>query len=135
MGDNLPLIDSTMRLRDGRTLAYAEYGDPIGTPVIYLHGTPASRLLYWAANMPAAGIRLISIDRPGYGRSDFHTNWEILDWPADVAQLVDALAIEHFAVMGISGGGPYAAACAFGLPTRVTSATLICSPAPLQIDI
>jgi pimeloyl-ACP methyl ester carboxylesterase len=118
---------TTITLSDGRTLAYAEYGDQDGSPAFYFHGTPGcrfeGRFLHDAAR--ANGMRLIAVDRPGYGRSSYQHNRRIEDWPDDVAQLADALGIDRFAVIGLSGGGPHAQACAAKLADRVTSAQIV----------
>jgi len=122
----------TLRLRDGRDLGYAEYGDAAGAPVFVFHGSPGSRLQVGAAHGPAQarGIRIIAPDRPGLGLSTRQPGREIADWPGDVRELADALGIARFAVIGISGGGPYAAACAWGLPERITRAGIISGVAP-----
>lgn len=120
-------------LRDGRVLGYTQTGDPGGRPVFFFHGTPGSRLQRHP-NEPIAremGVRLIGIDRPGYGLSDFQPDRTLLDWPADVAQLADALHLDRFAALGLSGGAPYLLACAHQLPERLTSATVISGMGPL----
>lgn len=118
---------STVTLRDGRTLAYAEYGRARGTPAFYFHGTPGGRLegqhLDEAARLH--NVRLITVDRPGYGRSDFDKDRRLTDWPADVSDLAGALDIGRFAVVGLSGGGPHAQACAAAIPDRVTTAVIV----------
>lgn len=130
-----PLRDSQITLHDGRTLAYAEYGSPDGHPVMLFHGRPGGRLQFPPAiRAGAAKTRIIPVERPGYGRSDFHTGWGMLDWADDVAALADALDINRFAVVGVSGGGPYAAACAYRLADRVQVVGLVSSPAPLLPD-
>jgi pimeloyl-ACP methyl ester carboxylesterase len=128
------LPEGEIRLRDGRRLAYAEYGDPQGKPILFFHGTPGSRLFHHPDNSAAAsaGARIIAVDRPGFGRSDFKPDRTLLDWPGDVVQLADALNIERFAVMGYSAGGPYAAVCASAIPDRLTAAGLVSSIAPLD---
>jgi pimeloyl-ACP methyl ester carboxylesterase len=78
----------------------------------------------------AAGIHLIAPDRPGYGRSEFQSNRQLLNWPDDIAQLANYLQIDRFALMGHSGGGPHVAAVAYKLPDRVTSASFVSSAAP-----
>jgi pimeloyl-ACP methyl ester carboxylesterase len=122
------LTSQQLTLRDGRRLGYAEFGAPDGRPVIYCHGFPASRLEMRLGHEAAArsGIRLIAPDRPGYGLSDFQPGRRISDWPRDAAELADALALGRFGVLGISGGGPYAIACAAALPGRVTVAGIVC---------
>jgi pimeloyl-ACP methyl ester carboxylesterase len=123
-----------IHLRDGRALGYAEYGDPAGKPVFFFHGLPGSRLQRYPDDSIAAELhaRVITIDRPGIGLSDFQPGRKLLDWPADVAQLADTLKIDKFAAMGLSGGGPYLLACAYKLPERLTSAIVISGLAPLD---
>jgi pimeloyl-ACP methyl ester carboxylesterase len=121
-----------LRLPDGRRLAYAEYGAPDGAPVLYFHGFPSSRreagLMH--ADALAAGARIIAPDRPGYGDSDDAPERQLADWANDCAALATALALKRFAVIGVSGGGPYALACARFLPERLpgqlAGCTLVC---------
>ena len=127
-------MDSTLRLADGRQLGYVEYDQADGRPVFYFHGFPGSRLearlLHDSAEK--AGIRIIAPDRPGCGLSTYQPRRTLLDWPADVAALADSLKITTFSVVGISGGGPYALACAAKLPGRLASVILISSLGPLD---
>lgn len=97
---------------NGRQLAYATYGDPDGTPVLFVHGTPGSRLLGRLLDEPAAeqGLRLVAPDRPGIGRSD-DAAVGIEEWPADVTALLDHLDTDAANVVGFSGGAPFALAC------------------------
>jgi pimeloyl-ACP methyl ester carboxylesterase len=125
-------MDSAFALSDGRALGYAEWGPPDGAPVLGFHGTSLSRLAHLGEDAPrAAGVRLILVDRPGYGRSDLHPGRTLLDWPRDIAELADGLGIDCFAVFGMSGGGPHAASCAYALPDRVSALGLVSSPAPV----
>ncbi|WP_445164353.1 alpha/beta fold hydrolase [Mycobacterium sp. Dal123C01] len=117
----------------GRRLSYADYGDPTGFVVLNAHGGLACRLDV-AAAAPVAklcGVRLISPDRPGVGRSDSQPGRTILDWARDVAELLDGLDVDRFAVMGWSLGGQYAAAVSYALPQRVTRAAIIAGALPL----
>lgn len=119
-------IDRQIQLRDGRQLGYAEYGDPQGRPWLYYHGIPSSRLeagLHHAAAR-RENIRVIAVDRPGYGLSDFQPSRKIGDWPDDVLQLVDGLGIGRFGVLGVSAGGPYALACAWKIPDRLSAVAI-----------
>lgn len=127
--------DRTMELSDGRRLGYAEFGDHAGAPVMYFHGWPGARVegLLGDDAARASGVRLVSIDRPGMGLSTFQSNRELLDWPDDVIEIAGSLGLTRFAVLGISGGGPYAAACAWKLPDRLTSAGIVSSLAPFDI--
>jgi pimeloyl-ACP methyl ester carboxylesterase len=126
--------DGVIRRADGRRLGYAEYGDPEGRPLIYCHGFPASRLEAALLDPSArkAGVRVIAADRPGCGLSDFRPDRRIGDWPGDVVELADALGIDRFAVVGVSGGGPYALACARKIPQRLTAAGVVCGLGPVN---
>jgi len=126
--------DNIFHLRDGRVLGYAEYGDPNGTPVFFFHGLPGSRRQRHPDESIAIGLgaRIITLDRPGYGFSDFQPGRTLLDWPDDVAQLADALHIEQYAAIGLAGGGPYLLACAYNMPERLTSATVISGMGPVD---
>ena len=97
---------ATVRAVDGRTLVYAEAGDPNGAPVFYFHGLPGSRSDFDRLGIPEAlvdsGVRLIGVDRPGFGASDFQPGRRYDDWPADVATVADELGISRFAVLGRS---------------------------------
>lgn len=123
-----------MRLHDGRGLAYAEWGDPRGRPVLFFHGMLGSRLQRHPDESIARrlGVRPITIDRPGCGPSDFRRGRRLLDWPGDVAQLADALGLGRFALVGWSGSGPYVAACAFAMPDRVTAGAMVSNLGPLD---
>lgn len=128
----LPRIDTFVQLSDKRRLAYAEYGDSNGAPVLLLHGLPGSRLSWGLIpNNPfPPGLRIIAPDRPGYGQSDPKPRRTLLDWANDITELADALKIERFAVVGVSGGGPGALACAWKMPERLTSVGVVACPAP-----
>jgi pimeloyl-ACP methyl ester carboxylesterase len=125
-------VAATVELRDGRALGYEEWGQADGYPVLGFGGTPNSGLEgLGAEHADAAGVRMVVVDRPGYGRSDFQPDRKLLDWPGDVAELAGALAIDRFAVFGMSGGGPHAAACAYELRDRVSALGLVSSPGPV----
>ena len=119
---------------DGRRLAFREYGAPNGAPVFYFHGWPGSRLDFAPnhAAAVAAGVRVIAVDRPGMGGSDWQRGRRVLDWPADVAAVADTLGLDRFAVLGFSFGGPYARACGYALAERVTRVILVSSVGPLD---
>ena len=127
-----PRIDNVVQLSDQRQLAYAEYGEPDGTPVFLFHGLPGSRLSwgYIPDNPFPPGLRIIAPDRPGYGGSDPKPGRTLLEWADDITWLADALTVEKFAVLGISGGGPGALACAWKQPERLTSVGVVSSAAP-----
>lgn len=127
-------LRQTATLRDGRTLGYAEFGDPRGRPILYFHGFPTSRL-DWPLNDPSdaasdLGVRIVAPDRPGIGLSDFKPGFRILDWPGDVSALADALGLDRFSVLGVSGGAPFALACAHAIPRRLDSITVVSGMGP-----
>ena len=130
----VPRSDVVVTLHDGRSLAYAEWGDSAGRPVVLFHGTPGSRLLCPDEDATAsAGVRLVTIDRPGYGRSDPHPNHSLLTWADDYAELHDLLGLPPCPIVGWSGGGPYALACAVRAPALVSSVGLAASSAPAEV--
>jgi len=123
-----------MTLSDGRDLGWLELGTTDGWPIFGFHGTPGSRLQVGIdeAAVRRAGVRLIAPDRPGYGLSSFQPGRRLVDWPADVAQLADHLAVDRFSVIGISGGGPHAAVCASLLAERLVAAGIVSGEGPLS---
>ena len=118
---------------DGRVLAWQDGGDPHGYPVIGLHGTPGCRLARVADDRvyADAGVRYVTTDRAGYGRSSRNHGRLVADEAADVAVVADALGLDTFAVSGGSGGGPHALAVAALLPDRVTRVASLAGLAPL----
>jgi pimeloyl-ACP methyl ester carboxylesterase len=126
------LSDQVTQARDGRSLAFAEWGDPNGFPLFSLHGTPSSRFArhHDENAYVKAGARLITYDRPGYGGSDRQPGRRVVDCVEDVGAIADTLGLERFAVRGGSGGGPHVLAVAARLPGRVTKAECASSPAP-----
>lgn len=118
--------------RGGRRVAYAEYGAPGGAPVLFCHGTPGSRVLGAVLDEAAteADVRLLVPDRPGMGRSPHRPEREIVEWAAAAELLVDELSLEEVGVVGFSGGGPYALACAASSPDVVSEVGLLASAAP-----
>jgi len=120
---------------NGRTLEFAEFGDLGGKPVFYFHGFPGSRLEAEIAE-PAAidlNLRIIALDRPGYGLSGFQPDRKILDWPSDVVKVADTLELGSFSIVGISGGGPYAAVCAHEIPARLENVAIVCGLGPVNV--
>lgn len=121
-------------LPDGRRLGYADFGPADGKPIFYFHGAPSSRkewrLFGQQIDTRAPGVRVIAVDRPGMGLSSFQPGRRYVDWPADVTALADRLGLTKFAVLGYSGGGPYAAVCARQIPERLTGVGMVSSPAP-----
>lgn len=117
---------------DGRKVAVESWGAPTGMPVFLLHGTPGSRNgpRPRASVLYRLGIRLISYDRPGYGESDPHPNRTVSDAAVDVRAIADEFGLDGFGVVGRSGGGPHALACAALLNDRVQSAACLVGLAP-----
>ena len=126
-----------IKLTDGRNLCYVEFGAPDGLPVLLFHGAPGYRH-FWT-NLPefpyGTGLRFIAPDRPGYGRSDFKPGLTYADWPDDVGQLANHLGIDRFAVVGVSGGGPGALACAWRMPNRISRVAVVSSVGPPEPEL
>ncbi|NOH02738.1 MAG: alpha/beta hydrolase [Chloroflexi bacterium] len=116
-------FNQQLHLPDGRWLGFDERGAPNGKPLFYFHGSPGSRLeatLYVNEDiLQSLDVRLIAMDRPGMGLSDFQRNRRLLDFPNDVLALADHLGIERFSTIAYSLGGPYGFACAFTVPQRL----------------
>ena len=121
-------------LPDGRQLSWLELGNPTGPAAFVFHGTPGSRLQlsFNDRAIGAAGVRFIAPDRPGYGHSTYQPGRRLTDWPSDVRVLADHLQIERFSVIGISGGGPHAAACARLLGDRVDALGIVSGVGPIS---
>ncbi len=110
-----PRAEGRFHLVHGRRLGFAEFGDPAGDVVIWFHGTPGGRRQFPLLGRRAAeklGLRVVLVERPGSGLSDPHPYNSVAEWATDVAHVADALGAERLAVVGLSGGGPYALACA-----------------------
>jgi pimeloyl-ACP methyl ester carboxylesterase len=126
------LVTLVVRTPDGHRLTVESCGDPVGMPVFLLHGTPGSH----SGPRPRAsvlyrlGVRLISYDRPGYGGSDRRQTRTVADAARDVLVIADTLGIDRFGVVGRSGGGPHALACAALLPSRVRCVAVLVGLAP-----
>jgi pimeloyl-ACP methyl ester carboxylesterase len=116
-----------LELQDGAVLAFDEYGDPTGVPVIFCHGWPSSCTMAQLADEPARalGVRIISPDRPGISGSTMQPDRKLSDWPRLLQGLVDHLKIGEFRVLAISGGAPYAYATAAAMPDRVRAIAIV----------
>lgn len=122
-----------MRLKDGRKLGYAEFGPAAGLPLLWFHGTPGARRQIAPETRRLAlkkGVRIICIERPGVGDSTPHRHACIGDFANDVGELADAMSLDRFGVAGLSGGGPFALACAARMPDRVVVAAILGGVAP-----
>lgn len=124
--------DKGLRLRDGRWLGYRESGDADGMPVLFFHGFGTTRVVCpTGVAARQLGVRLIALDRPGIGLSTPRPGRRLLDWPDDVREAADQLGLERFSIVGWSGGGPYALACARRLGDRIRSIAIVSGAAPL----
>jgi len=123
-----------MRLADGRALSWYEFGDPSGTPCLYLPGTPSSGRAgrVYDGEARVAGVRLISLDRPGYGGSDFIRHRSFAGLVGDVTQLLGHLGVQRCAGFGESGGAAFALALAHGLPDVITRVVLVAGIGPTR---
>jgi pimeloyl-ACP methyl ester carboxylesterase len=119
----------------GKFLAWNEYGDPAGSPVLYYHGWPSSRLQARIAHHLARerGLRLIAMDRPGMGRSTLMPGRILEDWPGLMEGFADHLGLGKFGQIGVSGGGPYVLACAAMIPGRLTGSAVLAGMVPLPL--
>jgi len=126
----------TIPAGDGRELCVEIAGDPHGKPILVHFGSPNSRHLYgpWIADARQKGIRLICYDRPGYGGSTAYPDHTVASGAQDVRAIAEALGHDRLAVWGISGGGPYALACAALLPDMAVGVGAIASLAPYGVD-
>lgn len=119
----------TFQLPDGRRVGYAEYGAPQGQPLFYFHGWPSSRVEFAGLNGDAIAsdlnVRVIAMDRPGFGLSGYQPRHRFTDWPQDVAALADYLSLDSFAVLGYSASSPYTLACARTLAHRLTAVGVV----------
>jgi pimeloyl-ACP methyl ester carboxylesterase len=119
---------------DGRTLAVCQWGPPDGSPVFYMHGTLGGRLLrHVQGEYERNRLRVVTYDRPGFGRSSRQPGRIVADGAQDVLTIADQLALDAFAVVGVSGGGPYALAVAAASPDRVIRCATIVSGPPLMV--
>lgn len=132
-----PAIEGQIRLRCGRAIGFAEYGDLAGKPIFRFHGTPGGRRqIPLEARTCAAGrgIRLIALERPGIGGSTPHVYPSLLGWAHEVAEIADRLDIDRSGLIGLSGGGPYVLACARQLEHRVVAGAVLGCVAPSRGD-
>jgi pimeloyl-ACP methyl ester carboxylesterase len=116
-----------VQLHDGAVVAFEEYGEPTGVPVIFCHGWPSSRTMAQLADEPArsVGVRIISPDRPGISGSSMQPDRKLSDWPGLLEKLVDRLDLGEFRMLAISGGAPYAYATAVALAERVRAIAVV----------
>lgn len=122
-----------MELTGGGRLAFDEYGDREGVPVLFCHGWPSSRSMaqFTEAAAKKLGVRMISPDRPGIRDSSFQRDRKLLDWPAAVQDLLGKLGIARVRVLAISGGAPYAYATAWAMPEMVAAVAIVSGAPPI----
>lgn len=120
--------NATLTRDDGRLVGFSDFGVPGGTPVLWCHGGPGSRLE--AEQAGAAGtpikLRIIGVDRPGYGLSTPRPGRTIADWVEDGLEVADALGVDQILTAGMSTGAAYALALAAMAPQRVTGVVVGC---------
>jgi pimeloyl-ACP methyl ester carboxylesterase len=121
-------------LGDGRRLAFAQYGPPAGTPLVFVQGTPSSRLMHPPEEIiRESGVLCVTIDRPGFGGSDPLPGRTLLGWVDDLVAVLDHLRISRFHILGISGGCPFTLAAAYALADRVRAAGVCGGSGPLEL--
>jgi len=128
-----PKLEGNIAVGEDRRIGFAEFGDPQGRAVFWLHGTPgARRQIPMEARVFAEqrSIRLIGVDRPGIGSSTPFQYENVLAFAVDMATIADTLGIDKMAVVGLSGGGPYTLACAAAMPERIVAAGVLGGVAP-----
>jgi len=127
--------NKTLALKNGKSISYAEYGDPGGKPIIGFHGMPGSRLMMKLLDKTALnfGARIIAPERPGYGLSQPSSNGTLLKYTDDILELANTMEFTEFAVLGVSGGGPYGLACAYTLSHRLTVTAIVSGIGPLRL--
>lgn len=127
---------SRVPIGDDRHVSYAEYGDPDGAPLLVFHGTPGSRLVGALFDGPASreSVRVIAVDRPGYGRSTPWPGRRLADTAAFTRPVLDDAGVDSATVLGFSGGGPHALALAATAPDRVESVEVVSGAVPPTVD-
>ena len=130
-----PKLEGNVAVGSDRRIGFAEFGDPQGRAIFWLHGTPGARRqipvearLYGERN----GIRLVGVDRPGIGSSTPHEYATVLDFAEDLRTIADTLGIDRMAIIGLSGGGPYTLGCAAAMPDRVVAIGVLGGVAPTR---
>jgi len=120
-------------LQDGAVVAFQEYGDANGVPVVFCHGWPSSCTMAQLTDEPARklGVRIISPDRPGISGSTLQPDRKLADWPRVMEGVLDYLGIGEFRALAISGGAPYAYATAAAMPERVRAIAIVCGAIPM----
>jgi pimeloyl-ACP methyl ester carboxylesterase len=122
------------RLSDGRRMCWAAFGDPEGTPLLWFHGSPGGRLQIPPATAREAAqlrLKIVCVARPGVGQSSDHAYESFRDSASDIAEVADDIGAERFGIVALSGGGPYALACAHEMPHRVEAVGILGGVCPV----
>lgn len=130
-----PRLEGTVAVGRGRRLGFAEFGPPDGRAVVWLHGTPGARRQIPSEARTMAherGLRIVGIDRPGIGSSTSHLYDSVLGFTDDLFAVADSLGLGELAVIGLSGGGPYALAAGHARPDRVVGVAVLGGVAPTK---
>jgi pimeloyl-ACP methyl ester carboxylesterase len=125
--------ENFVQLQSGAFVAFQEYGDANGVPVVFCHGWPSSCTMARLTDEPARelGVRIISPDRPGISGSSLQRNRKLSDWPRVIERVLDHLGIGQFRALAISGGAPYAYSMAAAMPARVRAIAIVCGAIPM----
>jgi pimeloyl-ACP methyl ester carboxylesterase len=130
-----PVLEGTIRVRSGRQMGFASFGPAGNSTIVWLHGTPGARRQVPETARRVAeeyGIRFIGVDRPGTGWSTPFLYDSVLDFTPDLEIVLDELRVAEAAVIGLSGGGPYALATAYAMPERVPVVGVLGGVAPTR---
>jgi pimeloyl-ACP methyl ester carboxylesterase len=122
-----------VQLQGDGVVAFQEFGDPNGVPVVFCHGWPSSLTMAQLTDEPARelGIRIISPDRPGISGSSLQPNRKLGDWRNVIEHVLDHLGISEFRALAVSGGAPYAYAMAATMPGRLRAIAIVCGAIPM----
>ena len=122
-----------VQLQGDAVVAFQEYGDANGVPVMFCHGWPSSCTMARLTDEPARelGVRIISPDRPGISGSSLQPNRTLADWPRVMERVLDHVGIGEFRALAISGGAPYAYAMAATMPERVRAIAIVAGAVPM----
>ncbi|MHB1669958.1 alpha/beta fold hydrolase [Thiomonas sp.] len=132
---NTKALEGIHKLKDGRIISFGDYGKKDSVTLFQFHGTPGARIAGLNQNeVEESKFRVLTPERPGYGYSTPHPGATFENWAADIQDLADHLGIRQFHILGVSGGGPFALACAAYIPERVLSVTLISTATPAESE-